>query len=60
MPPAPADARDGIGETGRVTPIIAGGLWPALAALGRMLNADREVEPVELMSDRAEAHGLTQ
>src|SRR6202012_1870413 len=60
MPKAPADVLDRIGEFGPVPAVADGVGRPAAGALSGVLNAHRQVEPVEYMKDSPGARGLPQ
>src|ERR1700761_7380701 len=57
---APAEVLDRIGEARTVLAGTGRGVRPAAGALGGVLNAHRQVEPVEDMKDRSGARGLSQ
>src|ERR1700723_2791826 len=60
VPQAPADVLHSIGEAGAFLPVFVRDVRPAFDCLGDMLDAHRQMEPVQYISSRTTARRLSQ
>jgi hypothetical protein len=59
VPETPTDVLDGVGKLSGLLTVAVLGVWLSLDRLGDVLNAHREMKPIEDMAGRTDARRLT-